>query len=173
MQIQSSPEINFLKMKNLGVVEGICISQGGIPKTPIESAVISVVGLDGDGHNHAKHNRPTQAVCLQDIELLEELQAEGFFLTRGTIGENLTVRNLNVQQMPVGTILEFSGGVILQLTKERQPCYVLDSIDPQLKEVIQGRCGFYAQVLREGIIQSGEMIRVAADLAHSSFSRDD
>ena len=52
----------------------------------------------------------------------------------------------------------FSDGVILELTKIRKPCYVLDAIDPRLKEVIIGRCGFYAKVLQEGLINTGDNI---------------
>jgi MOSC domain-containing protein YiiM len=95
-----------------------------------------------------------------DEECLEQLRREGFDLFPGTIGENLTVRQLFVQRMSVGTVLEFEGGVILELTKERKPCYVLDSINLRLKEVIIGRCGFYARVLREGLIKPGEAIRI-------------
>ncbi len=136
----------------------ICISSGGIPKYAIDSVFIAQSGLAGDAHNHLKHNNPDQAVCLQDLELLEQLCEEGFVLTPGTIGENLTVQDLHVQRLYPGTILEFSGGVVLELTRERKPCYVLDSIDLRLKDAILGRCGFYAKVLREGTITSGAKI---------------
>ncbi|MBI4309123.1 MAG: MOSC domain-containing protein [Candidatus Omnitrophica bacterium] len=141
-------------------VVAVCVSGGGIPKIPQASVPVMFAGLAGDGHNHAKHNTPLQAVCLQDEEILKQLGREGFSLDCGAIGENMTVRNLDVQKLPVGTVLEFSGGVVLELTKERKPCYVLDAIDPRLKEVIAGRCGFYAKVLREGSIQAGESIQV-------------
>ncbi len=142
----------------------ICISSGGIPKRPISSVRISTTGLESDGHHHEKHDRPSQAVCLQDIEKLDELQAEGYPLYCGTTGENLTVGNLNVNALPVGTILEFSGGLVIRLTKVRQPCYVLDAINPKLKEAIIGRCGYYAEVVKEGILKAGETIHVV-DLA--------
>ncbi len=141
-------------------VVAVCLSSGGIPKLPVDVVSVTWAGLEGDGHNHEKHNRPTQAVCLQDIEFLEELRKEGFPLSCGTIGENLTVRNLYVQNLPVGTILKFSGGVVLELTKQRNPCYVLDTIDGRLKEAIVGRCGFYAKVLCEGSVKKGETIEV-------------
>ena len=144
----------------------INISKGGIPKIPVAGVFIKYTGLEGDGHNHEKHNRLEQAVCLQDAERLEELQTEGYAVGCGTTGENLTLRNLNVNALPVETILEFSGGVILELTKVRHPCYVLDSIDPRLKEVIVGRCGFYAQVLREGILKAGESIKLVCPAFH-------
>jgi len=141
-------------------VVAVNISPGGIPKYSQPQVRISFSGLEADGHHHAKHNNPLQAVCLQDIEILEDLTREGFLLSYGTIGENLTVRHLHVQHLSVGTVLEFEGGVVLELTKERKPCYVLDSIDSRLKEVILGRCGFYARVLQEGFLKPGEVIKV-------------
>jgi len=153
-------------------ITSINISPGGIPKRPMDSVVVTQFGLAGDGHNHEKHNNPIQAVCLQDVELLEGLCREGFSLSCGTIGENLTVSHLDVQHLSVGTILEFSGGVVLELTKERKPCYVLDSIDPRLKEVIVGRCGFYAKVVREGILKTGEKIDISQPTRFTSGNLD-
>ena len=141
-------------------VVSINVSRGGIPKLPINPAQVTFRGLVGDGHHHEKHNNPDQAVCMQDIELLRELSQEGFPVAAGIIGENLTVKDLNVQQLPPGSILEFSGGVVLELTKERKPCYVLDAVHPQLKERIVGRCGFYAKVLQEGILEVGATIHL-------------
>ncbi len=141
-------------------VVAVCTSGGGIPKLARPFVEVNSAGLKGDGHNHAKHNTPMQAVCLQDIEALEELSAEGFTLSCGTTGENLTIRHGRVNQLPVGTILEFEGGVVLELTKIRKPCYVLDAIDPRLKEVIIDRCGIYARVVQEGIIKAGESFQI-------------
>lgn len=154
-------------------VVSINISKGGIPKLPIGSIYVSAKGLEGDGHNHEKHYRPGQAVSLQDIERLEELCREGYLLNRGATGENLTVRNLHVNRLPVGTVLKFSGGVVLELTKVRTPCYVLDSIHPKLKEDILGRCGFYAQVVTEGVLRTGEIIEVIQPASsEKNFSRE-
>ncbi len=138
----------------------INISRGGIPKLPVDSVRITMAGLAGDGHNHEKHRTPLQAVCLQDSETLEGLTQEGFPLSSGMTGENLTVKNLHVNTLPPGTILEFVNGVVLELTKVRKSCYVLDTIDPRLKEVITGRCGLYAKVLKEGVIRKEETIHV-------------
>lgn len=140
-------------------VISINISKGGIPKLPIDSVNITEKGLEGDGHDHEKHYRLEQAVCLQDIEMLDQLRKEGYPLDAGTTGENLTVRNLNVNDLPLGTILKFSGGVILEISKMRKPCYVLDSINPKLKEDIMGRCGMYAKVLQASIITEGDVVR--------------
>lgn len=129
---------------------------------PQSSIRVEVSGLEGDGHNHEKHRTPFQAVCLQDLEKLEELNQEGYALEPGVTGENLTVQGLNVNALPVGTVLCFSNGVKLELTKVRKPCYVLDSIDPRLKEDIIGRCGVYAKVLQSGTFTQGEEVFVTS-----------
>ena len=148
----------------------INISAGGIPKRPLPQVKVDINGLEGDGHNHEKHRTPIQAVCLQDVEKLEELNREGYSLVAGATGENLTVMNLNVNTLPVGTVLHFANGVVLELTKVRKPCYVLDSINVSLKEDIVGRCGIYAKVLHEGAFTQGELIRAVLPAAVSPSS---
>jgi MOSC domain-containing protein YiiM len=146
--------------ESMARVISINVSQGGIPKHPVTSVRIHAGGLEGDGHNHEKHYRPNQAVSLQDVEKLEELRAEGYPLCPGATGENVTVRGLNINGLPLGTRLEFAGGVVIELSKIRQPCYVLDAIDPRLKKDILGRCGYYASVIREGELRAGDTINV-------------
>ncbi len=146
----------------LAQIISINISSGGIPKSPQKSVRVCTSGLEEDGHNHEKHRTPLQAVCLQDIEKLEELNREGYALAPGATGENLTVQGLHVNSLPIGTILKFSNGVVLELTKVRKPCYVLDAISVKLKEDIVGRCGMYAKVLSEGTFTANESISVAS-----------
>ncbi|MCA9400244.1 MAG: hypothetical protein KC713_01355 [Candidatus Omnitrophica bacterium] len=146
-------------MKEARVIS-INISKGGVPKLPIETVNITQEGLEGDGHNHEKHYRLTQAVCIQDIEKLDELLALGYPLGPGTAGENLTVRNLDVNSLPVGTTLEFSGGLILEITRSRPTCYVMDQIHPQLKEDATDRHGMYAKVNHPASLSVGEQIKV-------------
>ena len=147
-------------------VVSINISRGGIPKRPVNAVRVTPAGLEGDGHHHAKHYRPEQAVSIQDIEKLEELRREGYSLQCGTTGENINVADLNVNALSIGTILIFSGGVELEISKVRSPCYVLDTIDPRLKESILGRCGMYARVLKEGIMKAGETVQVSLSDHH-------
>lgn len=142
-------------------VISINVSRGGIPKQSVESARVTFAGLEGDGHNHEKHRVLERAVTLQDIERLDDLRREGYPVFTGATGENLTVRHLDVNNLPPGAILEFSGGVVLKLVKMRKPCYVLDVIDPKLKDDIVGRCGVCAQVLKEGVIKPEETIQVS------------
>jgi MOSC domain-containing protein YiiM len=141
-------------------VVSVNLSGGGIPKLPVGEATVTGSGLEGDRHNHQKHNSPGQAVSLLDQEDIEELAREGFEVRPGAAGENLTVAGLEVDRLETGDRLRFSGGVVLELTRRRKPCYVLDSIDPRLKERIDGRCGFYARTITPGTIRPGESIEL-------------
>jgi len=147
--IQSTPQ-----------VVSINISAGGIPKRPVQRIEVLESGLRDDAHHHEKHNTPLQAISLIDVEDLDDLRAEGFWVHPGATGENITVRNLQVDGLVVGDRLKFSGGVELELNKVRQPCFVLDSIHSQLKKAIIGRCGYLAKVITPGWLTSGESIEV-------------
>lgn len=139
-------------------VVAVCTSAGGVPKCPLPEAKVDFAGIRGDLHAHAKHNRPERALCLFDQEILQQLVDEGFQLEPGTAGENITVEGLNVQRLSPGTLLQI-GEVLIRLEAPRKPCYVLDVIDPRLKDVIIGRCGYMASVLQPGVICPGMAIR--------------
>ena len=80
----------------------------------------------------------------------------------GIMGENLTARGLNVQQLAPGDRLCFQDGPVLELTEPRKPCFVLDAIHPALQQAVVGRCGFLARVERVGRLHSGQRITVEA-----------
>jgi MOSC domain-containing protein YiiM len=141
-------------------VVSVNVSPGGIPKRPIDVAHVLELGLGGDGHNHPKHGGPLQALCLFDLRVIENLRAEGFAVHPGSVGENLTIRGIDLESLAVGDRLLFSGGVEAQISKRRSPCGTLDSIHPDLKKAMLGRSGWYARVLVTGEIRAGETIEV-------------
>jgi MOSC domain-containing protein YiiM len=155
--IQAVPLVKSRPRTRCGLVVAVCVSGGGIPKHAVTAAQVTAAGLAGDGHAHAKHIRAQRALSLFDMEILAQLRNEGFALYPGAIGENLTVVGLHVQRLPPGTLLE-TGDVVLRLEEPRKPCYVLDAIDPCLKDVIVGRCGFMASVVHGGLIEPGNRI---------------
>lgn len=141
-------------------VVSINISPGGIPKRPIEQAQITKSGITGDGHHHEKHLTPMQALCLFDMDGLEELKSQGYDLVPGSLGENLTLDGMDVNALQIGDRLRFSGGVEAEITKRRTPCYVLDAIDVTLKKAMINRAGVYAKILVPGTMKPGERVEV-------------
>jgi MOSC domain-containing protein YiiM len=141
-----------------GTLIAVNISAGGIPKSNVEQSAVTADGLVGDSQAHDKHRRPHRAVTIQDVELLDELVAEGYKVGPGIMGENLTVRGLHVQQMTVGDLLHFEDGPVLELTELRKPCFVLDQVHPQLKDSVVGRCGYLCRVVQTGTFRVGQQI---------------
>lgn len=144
----------------LPTVVQVNISPGGIPKTPIEVGRVVEAGIEGDGHNHEKHRTPKQALLMLDAEDIDDLKREGFDITWGSLGENLTVRNVSSDELQIGDRVRFSGGVAGEVTKYRKPCYVLDAIDPEMKVALKGRGGVYLRVIEPGEIRAGETIEI-------------
>lgn len=136
----------------------INLSPGGIPKLPAPQAEVSLSGLVGDGQAHAKHQKPDRSVSLLDEEILDDLRREGFAVGPGVLGENLTFRALNAQKLEAGTYLRFAGGVVIELTELRTPCFVLDAVDPRLKTATAGRIGWLARVVSPGLLVEGESV---------------
>jgi len=141
-------------------VLSINISNGGIPKLPVQSCGVTVDGLTGDGRSHDKHWDRNRAVSLIDNEILNQLTTEGYDVCPGAVGENVTVEALDVQSLEPGDHLSFSGGVVLELVEGRKPCFVLDPLGVNLKKDIVGRCGYLARVITEGTFSPGETISV-------------
>ena len=145
----------------MSVLRSINRSRGGIPKTAIPSASVAISGIEGDGHDHEKHRTPIQAISLIDLELLEAISEEtGIPLRPGDLGENLTLRGVGVQLLTTGDRLSFDGGVTLEITRVRPPCYVLDAISPRFKRILWNRIGMYARVLDAGELVKGAVVAV-------------
>ena len=155
-----------------GSILQINISAGGIPKRPIPEATVIVEGILGDRWAHPEiHGGTNQAVLLITAEGIEELTAQGYPLFPGALGENLTISGIDRRQMRVGQRYRV-GEVLLELTKLRGPCATLDVYGPEIQKAIYdpqvnsgdpsaprwGLSGFYARVLRGGMIRPRDII---------------
>jgi MOSC domain-containing protein YiiM len=154
-------------------VVSINVSPGGIPKRPVPEVEVAIAGLVGDGHDHEKHRTPVQAVSLLDLELLRAAAEDhGLDLVPGSLGENLTVQGLGVQRLGEGDRLRIDGvdgrDVLLEITKVRPPCYVLDALSPDLKRTMWNRIGMYAAVIEPGVIREGARVTLDACGDHAT-----
>jgi len=142
------------------------VSNGGVPKRPVDEAHVSRLGLDGDAVNHPKiHGGPERAVCLFSMDLIEALRAEGHPITPGAVGENLTIRGLDWPALAEETVLDV-GEARLQLTKRVEPCNQIAGAfaGRQFKRIqpkrVPDQTRWYARVLREGTVRTGDAVRV-------------
>lgn len=137
------------------------ISPGGIPKTPVLFAHVSRDGVAGDWQRNRKHHGgPDRAVCLYSEELYAELRADGVDLVNGAVGENFTTRGLNLRHLAKGDRLRVGGECVIEITNVRTPCRTLAKWDATLPQLIEGRSGWVAKVIREGIVRPSDLIEV-------------
>jgi MOSC domain-containing protein YiiM len=112
--------------------------------------LLAGLGVEGDAHMGAtvKHRSrvrrdPSQPnlrqVHLIHAELHDELQAAGFDVSPGEMGENITIRGIDLLALPVGTRLHIGSGTVVELTGLRNPCAQLEGIQPGLMAATLGR----------------------------------
>ncbi len=152
-----------------GTVVAVNLSRGGVPKLPVEAALVGRLGLAGDGHNEPEpsHGGPEQAVCLYSLEAIERVTADGHRSFPGAFGENLTLAGIDFGDLGTGDILVIGpDGPVLQLTKYAAPCKTIGHY------FVGGRFGrisptahpedarWYARVLTEGTVRAGDPVVV-------------
>jgi MOSC domain-containing protein YiiM len=138
------------------------------------------LGVEGDAHLGAtvKHrsrvardrSQPNlRQVHLIHAELHEELEAAGFTVSPGQMGENLTTRDVDLLGLPTGTRLHLGETAVVELTGLRNPCVQLERIQSGLMAATLGRdehgelirkAGVMAIVVAGGKVRRGDTIRV-------------
>src|SRR5262245_44265306 len=114
-----------------------------MPKLPVAGPVlVTASGLAGDAQRNRKyHGGPDRAVCLFSIELYDYLRDKGIDLAPGSVGENFTTADLDLQRLAKGDRLRV-GHCTIQITDVRVPCHQLKIWDPDLPELIVGHSGW-------------------------------
>jgi MOSC domain-containing protein YiiM len=150
------------------------------------------LGVEGDAHcgETVKHRSrvavdPTQPnlrqVHLIHAELLDELNAAGFDVAPGQMGENVLTRGLDLLALPVGARLRLGADALVEITGLRNPCVQIDRFRPGLLKAVLGRdaqgkivrkAGIMSIVLEGGEIAPGDGIGVTLPaLPHRALER--
>lgn len=147
-----------------GRVHQLNVSQGGVPKLPVKSAVLGKLGFVTDAvTNKRVHGGPDRAVCIYSLERIEALQAEGHGIFPGAIGENLTLSGLDWDKVVPGVRLAI-GGCLVEITKYAVPCsttspFVSGDLKRYHQEHYPGWSRAYARVLEGGSVSVGDLVR--------------
>jgi len=148
-----------------GSVAFINRSDGGVPKLHVDSARVTLNGLETDRQRNMRfHGGPERALCLYSLELISALQREGNPIFPGSIGENLTLTGVLWNSMIPGLTLEI-GPIRVMITSYTKPCRTIrDSfaghhISRISEKVHPGWSRVYARVLREGTLRVGDPVK--------------
>jgi hypothetical protein len=135
-------------------------------------------GVEGDAHagpyvrhRYLARKQPRlpnlRQVHLIPSELFEFLGTVGYNVSPGELGENVTTAGLDLERLPVGTILRLGPMAAVRLTGLRTPCLLIDRYRVGLKrQVIRAdkseprfRCGVLGVVEVGGRVAAGDPAR--------------
>jgi MOSC domain-containing protein YiiM len=137
-------------------------------------------GVEGDAHLGSRvrhrydvskkpHSSNLRQVHMIHQELLDQLQAEGFTVAPGILGENITTRGLDLPALPHATRLGLGREAVVEITGLRAPCKQMDHYQKGLVAAVMtrnaagkrvSRAGVMAIVICSGDVQAGDQISV-------------
>lgn len=113
-------------------------------------------GLKGDAHAGFMHRQ----VSLLAMESIEKIRAKGLDVKPGDFAENLTTEGIVLYELPVGTTLRTSQGVLLRVTQIGKECHTRCAIFQAVGDCVMPREGIFTEVLTEGDVSVGDELEV-------------
>jgi hypothetical protein len=164
-----------------GRVVAVAADRGHHFSKPIQDRILLVEGhgVEGDAHagpfmrhRYLARRRPRlpnlRQVHLIPSELFASLLKAGFEVGAGELGENITTAGLDLEGMPLRTLIELGPTTIIELTGLRTPCVLIDRFRPGLKRQVLSsaergppfKCGVLGVVRVGGTVVAGDTARV-------------
>ena len=138
-------------------VLAVCISEKkGTEKKEVEKIALKKDwGIEGDAHAGKWHRQ----VSLLEFEKIDAFRKKGAEVDFGAFGENIIVAGIDLRNLPVGTVLEI-GEAKLRVTQIGKECHSHCNIYKKMGDCIMPREGIFAEVLKEGCVQKGDIIKI-------------
>lgn len=150
-----------------GYIYQLNVSDGGVPKLPIEQAEVTVNGLAGDRQRDTvNHGGPERALCIFALESIEAMQADGHPIGPGSTGENITTRGLDWTTVVPGVQVRIGDDVVIEVTKYTTPCRFIagsfsdGDFNRMNVKLHPANSRVYARILSPGLIRRGDRIEV-------------
>ncbi|WP_369059714.1 MOSC domain-containing protein [Caulobacter sp. 73W] len=140
--------------------------------------LIEGIGVEGDAHagetvqhrSRARFNPSLpnlRQVHLIQSELFDELNAAGFSIRPGDMGENIATRGVDLLGLPTGTVLRIGEEAEVQVTGLRNPCIQMDrfqdglmaaTLDRDQNGELIRKAGVMGVVLSGGLVTPGAVV---------------
>ncbi len=139
-------------------IVAVCTSpdKGQRKKNIGKSFLIKSMGLENDAHAGFAHRQ----VSLLAEESIAKMTAKGLEVGPGDFAENLTTKGIDLANLPVGTRLQAGPDAVLRVTQIGKECHDRCAIYYQAGDCVMPREGIFAEVLKEGNIQSGNSLEI-------------
>ncbi|WP_439409627.1 MOSC domain-containing protein [Bradyrhizobium sp. DASA03076] len=173
------PEAHHLSLE--GKVVAVAANRGHHFSKQVQERIVLVAGhgIEGDAHagpfvqhRYLVRRRPRlpnlRQVHLIPSELFLNLGKAGFSIAAGDLGENITTAGLDLERMPLGTLIEVGPTALVELTGLRTPCVLIDRFRPGLKRQVLSsaetgppfKSGVLGVVRAGGPVAAGDAARI-------------
>jgi hypothetical protein len=164
-----------------GRVVAVAADRGHHFSKRIQERIVLVAGhgVEGDAHagpfvrhRYLARRRPRLPnlwqVHLIPSELFASLLEGGFQVGAGDLGENITTSGLDLERLPLGSLIELGPTAIIELTGIRTPCVLIDRFRAGLKRHVLSsaetgppfKSGVLGVVRAGGPVAAGDAARV-------------
>lgn len=141
----------------------------GLPKPELEEARILFAGVEGDYNLYRQTKRsgdPEMAILLLPEETISRINADGWPVRPGDLGENILTSGIPYDAMRPRARIRV-GSAVLESAKPCEPCdnlyllpYVGAARGPAFLRAMLGRRGWFARVVAEGRVRRGDPVVV-------------
>jgi len=140
---------------------GIATHQESKGKISTHSEIIITPesGLEND--YQGKKNRNTQVTLLSLKSWQQACEEAGKEINWTERRANLLIDDIEFSESMIGSQVQI-GSVLLEITKETDPCSRMDALQPGLKKALtpDWRGGARCKVLREGLVSIGDKVTI-------------
>lgn len=149
----------------------VCTSpeKGQRKKNIGESMLIKDMGLEKDAHAGFAHRQ----VSLLAEESIAKMLEKGLDVGPGDFAENLTTRDIDLPNLPIGTRLQVGSAAILRVSQIGKECHDRCAIYYQAGDCVMPREGIFAEVLQGGIVKVGDRIDVKVPYTFAVITASD
>lgn len=163
-----TPKVSSIQIGRVAPLGPHGVLSGFVKATAHGPVEAGELGLSGDEQaDPTVHGGPDKAVYFYPSEhyprWIHDVPDHEQKLVAGAFGENVTTQGLDESGVTIGEVFRI-GTTELQVTQPRQPCYKLGLRfdDPSLGRIMMqaGRTGWYARVLKPGILRAGDEIQI-------------
>jgi MOSC domain-containing protein YiiM len=162
-----------------GIVVAVASDAGHRFSKPVRDSITMIEGhgVEGDAHagpfvrhRYLARRRPSlpnlRQVHVIRSELFGELRALGYDVDPGDLGENVTTSGLDLERLPLGTLLSLGASAVIELTGLRTPCVLIDRYRAGLQSRMidaastgpRFRCGVLGVVKADGLVVAGDNV---------------
>ena len=126
-------------------------------RLPVEATtLIAGYGIEGD----SKGGSAGRHLNIMDAASLRELEALGFDISPGAMGEQVVVDGIGLDALPAGTRIRMGDSAVVELVKPRTGCAKFERNQGLSPQRAASRMGMMADVTAGGPIRIGNSVEV-------------